>query len=275
MKQKRKILAIVIIFAIIVTQFAIVPSLTFAEESPKRVPENILNNAKQNRTPIIWYDFEDVEPGATSVVDKVSGIVATHGSQYQVDGNPYQKPSPILTTDKYTISGTAYWPNLKNDLLLPYEPLAQTGDEATIQFWIKMSRVHDFNSLFWAGSVKGDAKNVQQKNFIGIMPRRGDNESCTYFQGSSLHGGNDGMAKVFAQGVRPGRGVWNLLTVTQTGTHAKLYLNGEEVASGDVHYKLSDLLAQVQNSDSSLTMDDLKMGLGALLMVGMMTQFMV
>ena len=196
MKQKSKILAIVLTISLIVTQFVLVPSLTFAEESPKKVPENILNEAKENRTPILWFDFENVESGSASVTDRISGIVATYGDQKKENSGPTQYLASIPVTDILTLDGKAFQPTGNRDLIMPYEPFSQTGDEATIQAWVRMAEIHDYNALFWATAVKGDTRDIQQSNFIGIFPRRGDTKSYAFITADKATGGDGGLPRL-------------------------------------------------------------------------------
>lgn len=195
MISKRKVLVTVLAISIVLMQFAVLPGLTFAEESATAIPADVLEDASTNRTPIIWYDFENVEEMSSSITDKITGLEATYGDQKKVDDVPKQFLTNIQTTDYYGLNGQAFFPHGQRDLLMPYEPLSQTGDEATIQAWVMISSVNDFNDLFWAGSVKGK-ENVQQQNYIGIHPRRGDTKSYSYMQASSLSGGNDGAKKL-------------------------------------------------------------------------------
>jgi len=263
MRRKSKVFAIVLAIALVATQFALLPSLALAEEPVTRVPDNILNEAKENRTPIIWFDFEDVEPGDSTTRDKISGIVATYGEQKKENEVPTQYVTNIPVIDYLTLSGKAFQPTGNRDLIMPYEPLSQTGDEASIQVWIRMAQIENWHNLFWATSIKGHTQDVQQSNFIGIHPKRGDTNALSFIVGDKAKGGNEGAAKVAAQeNLTPPLGEWALITVTQKGTSVKIYLNDQEVASGTVHYPMSQLYDKIKATDASLTMDDVKMGIG-------------
>lgn len=156
--------------------------------------------------PIAHYEMQE----NTAVRDSIGGLNgATVGNTAWVKG----------------LSGYAIQLNGGEDYIrIPNAALTQSSD-ITVSMWVRLDQISTWTSLFVAGS--------SQQNYVvwaAMGTPFGNKVGMTL--AIKQNGGNEYRVSA-PDGTVPSVGEWSLITYTQSGTTATLYLNGEQVGRVD------------------------------------------
>ncbi|WP_050699310.1 LamG-like jellyroll fold domain-containing protein [Anaeromassilibacillus senegalensis] len=166
---------------------------------------------------VLRYKFDEAE--GDTAIDSVNGFDGTlNGAAARTSG--------------FLDGAVALGGGSGDYISMPSEALGKT-DDSSISFWVKLDHTDIWTSLLVTGS--------SQSNYM-VMAARGNpyGTPCGVTVAVKTDGKNEERIKADAGVVVPA-GEWTLVTFTQSGSDAKLYLNDRLVASGVLEQKLSQL----------------------------------
>ena len=166
---------------------------------------------------VLRYKFDEAE--GDTAIDSVNGFDGTlNGAAARTSG--------------FLDGAVALGGGSGDYISMPSEALGKT-DDSSISFWVKLDHTDVWTSLLVTGS--------SQSNYM-VMAARGNpyGTPCGVTVAVKTDGKNEERIKADAGVVVPA-GEWTLVTFTQSGSDAKLYLNDRLVASGVLEQKLSQL----------------------------------
>lgn len=166
---------------------------------------------------ILQYKFDETE--GDTAVDTIGGFDGTlHGAATRTSG--------------FNDGAVALGGNSGDYISMPSEVLGKT-DNISISTWVKLDRTDIWTALMVTGS--------SQNNYM-VLAARGNpyNVPCGVTVAIKTEGKEEERIKADAGVIVPA-GAWTLVTFTQSGNDAKIYLNEQLVASGVLSQKFNQL----------------------------------